>query len=148
METIADKTKYALECILWYNGYFNWKSDDIIDGEVDPYCFCNVLWNVVSHFANEAEHGKIHNVTGDELDYYMDQISNKYDVEVLDSKINAWGKEAHTIWMFLVGMFGDWGTSIRSGCISEFNECKEWLEEMLQYYVGEMFDVDGNKKPT
>lgn len=36
--------------------------------------------------------------------------------------------EEHTIWMLLVGMFGDWGTSIRSGWIEDIKGCIEFID--------------------
>ena len=48
-------------------------------------------------------------------------------------ELNEWHTEKHTIWMLLVGMFGEWGTSIRSGWIEKykFNDCIEFIEEMI-----------------
>lgn len=52
---------------------------------------------------------------------------------------HEWDTEEHFIWMLLVGMFGDWGTSINSGWIDYdktnaaadylFNLFKEDIEE-------------------
>ena len=41
-----------------------------------------------------------------------------------------WHSEEHTIWMLLVGMFGNWGTSIRSGWIDQPKACAEFIEEL------------------
>ena len=43
-----------------------------------------------------------------------------------------WHTEEHTIWMLLVGMFGDWGTSIRGGWIDKPSECAEFIEELCK----------------
>ena len=43
-----------------------------------------------------------------------------------------WHTEKHTIWMLLVGMFGDWGTSIRSGWISEIDDCIEFIDAVCK----------------
>lgn len=39
-----------------------------------------------------------------------------------------WHTEGHTIWMLLVGMFGDWGTSIRSGWIDNIQGCIRFID--------------------
>ena len=38
-----------------------------------------------------------------------------------------WHTEEHCIWMLLVGMFGNWGTSIRCGWIEQTKECAEYI---------------------
>lgn len=42
-------------------------------------------------------------------------------------KVEEWHTEKHTIWMLLVGMFGDWGTSIRCGWITELDDCIDFI---------------------
>lgn len=43
-----------------------------------------------------------------------------------------WDTEEHCIWMLLVGMFGDWGTSIRSGWIErdKRKEAAQFIREL------------------
>ena len=41
-----------------------------------------------------------------------------------------WHTEQHTIYMILVGMFGDWGTSIRSGWIEDIKDCIEFIDAL------------------
>lgn len=43
-----------------------------------------------------------------------------------------WHTEIHTIWMLLVGMFGDWGTSIRSGWIEDVSGCIEFIDAVCK----------------
>lgn len=40
--------------------------------------------------------------------------------------------EQHTIWMLLVGMFGEWGTSIRSGWLQEIDDCIEFIDAVCK----------------
>lgn len=40
--------------------------------------------------------------------------------------------EIHTIWMLLVGVFGDWGTSIRSGWIEDIDGCIEFINAVCK----------------
>jgi hypothetical protein len=65
--------------------------------------------------------------------------------------VSEWHTEMHCIWMLLVGMFGDWGTSIRSGWIEKTKECAEYIrnlckdddEEEEEFTEG---DKDGRQK--
>lgn len=41
-----------------------------------------------------------------------------------------WHEERHVIFMLLVGMFGEWGTSIRSGWITEKEECVAYIRSI------------------
>lgn len=43
-----------------------------------------------------------------------------------------WHTEIHTIWMLLVGMFGDWGTSIRSGWIEDIQDCIDFIDALCE----------------
>ena len=52
----------------------------------------------------------------------------------INHKFKEWGTEEHTIWMMLVGAFGDWGTSIRSGWISDKQGCIEYLKWCKDYF--------------
>ena len=45
---------------------------------------------------------------------------------------DEWHTEKHTIWMLLVGMFGDWGTSIRSGWIEKHDECIAFINNITK----------------
>ena len=49
-----------------------------------------------------------------------------------------WHSEKHTIMMLLVGMFGNWGTSIRSGWIDDKKGCIEFIERLC----GEYWEVE------
>lgn len=44
---------------------------------------------------------------------------------------SEWHTEKHMIWMLLVGMFGDWGTSIRGGWIEQHDECIAFIKSIL-----------------
>jgi hypothetical protein len=46
--------------------------------------------------------------------------------------LDEWHTEKHTIWMLLVGMFGDWGTSIRSGWIERHDECIAFINNITK----------------
>lgn len=80
--------EYALECIVWYDGHYDW----------------------LEKLANELE------------------VTKEYYINPFDTK--EWHTEKHTIWMLLVGMFGDWGTSIRGGWIEQTKECAEYIRNL------------------
>lgn len=46
--------------------------------------------------------------------------------------IDEWHTERHVIWMLLVGMFGNWGTSIRSGWIGKTKEASEYIRHLIK----------------
>lgn len=54
----------------------------------------------------------------------------------LDIDTDEWHTEKHTLYMLLVGMFGDWGTSIRSGWIEETKECAKYIRYILKRACG------------
>lgn len=45
--------------------------------------------------------------------------------------VDRWQTEEHCIWMLLVGMFGEWGTSIRGGWIEQNKECATYIRKLL-----------------
>jgi hypothetical protein len=60
-----------------------------------------------------------------ELENYGDRL---YPIP----KEMEWHTEQHCIWMLLVGMFGDWGTSIRSGWIDDFEGCIKFIDKICE----------------
>lgn len=48
---------------------------------------------------------------------------------------DEWYTEKHMIWEILVGLFGDWGTSIRSGWIEDWQDCIDFINVLCE--VGE-----------
>ena len=55
-----------------------------------------------------------------------------------------WHTEEHTIWMLLVGMFGDWGTSIRGGWIEQTKECAEFIRDLCAKSRDECHEEEGD----
>ena len=45
---------------------------------------------------------------------------------------NEWCSERHMFWEILVGMFGDWGTSIRSGWIEKTKEAAAFIKKLIE----------------
>lgn len=56
--------------------------------------------------------------------------------------LEQWHTEHHTIYMLLVGMFGDWGTSIRSGWIEDIKGCIEFIDAICK----ESWEADAERE--
>jgi hypothetical protein len=66
------------------------------------------------------------------LETLANKIENTEAYFVCPFEIEDWHKERHVIYMLLVGMFGNWGTSIRGGWIEETKECAEYIRELCK----------------
>lgn len=58
-----------------------------------------------------------------------DMEKHKTDA-IYRKEFEVWHTEEHVIWMLLVGMFGEWGTSIRSGWIDRIGECVNFIDAL------------------
>lgn len=56
--------------------------------------------------------------------------------------VDEWNTDWHCLWMFLVGLFGNWGTSIRSGWIEDRAGAAAFLRAALAEYGYEEEDKD------
>lgn len=74
--------------------------------------FSNIIWYDALYCWLEELADALEKATG----YYVNPFSTE-----------KWHTEEHFIWMLLVGMFGDWGTSIRGGWIEQTKECAEYI---------------------
>ena len=73
-----------------------------------------------------------------------DNLSRLADGEVYHMPQDLrWNTEEHTIMMLLVGMFGDWGTSIRCGWIGDKAGCIAFIEQMCEDFWAKDGDNDG-----
>lgn len=68
-----------------------------------------------------------------ELYYKLKACQGKVPIITMPSDLE-WHTEKHAIWMLLVGMFGSWGTSIRSGWIEKPKECADFIEALCKEY--------------
>ena len=78
----------------------------------------------------------------DGLDDWLEELADaleKYNDYPYDCPIDPtqWRKEHHIIWMLLVGMFGNWGTSIRSGWIEDCKGCAAYIRKTIKSARGE-----------
>ena len=60
------------------------------------------------------------------------QSGEKYVSYACPFKSTEWHTEKHTIYMLLVGMFGNWGTSIRGGWISDLKGCIDFIDAICK----------------
>jgi hypothetical protein len=66
---------------------------------------------------------------------WLEKLANKLektDFYKCPFDIKEWHTEEHTIWMLLVGMFGDWGTSIRGGWIDKTKEASKYIRHLIK----------------
>ena len=96
----------AISDILWYNGYFYDKDK----GELEDN-FCDRLKALL----RKAKQDNAYSLSLDTVEKEIPGISK-------------WDSELHCLWMLFVGMFGEWGTSIRSGWIE-----REHFQDMIDF---------------
>lgn len=65
----------------------------------------------------------------DDMAEHLDNRSPNYPCPFPSKQ---WHTEQHTIYMLLVGMFGDWGTSIRGGWIEDIRGCIEFIDAVCK----------------
>lgn len=87
---MSESLEYALECIVWYDGHYEW------------------------------------------LEKLADALETTKGIYANPFEANEWHTEYHTIWMLLVGMFGDWGTSIRGGWIENTKEAAKYIRTLCK----------------
>ena len=59
-----------------------------------------------------------------------DILENTQSIVACPLDHSRWHTEEHTIWMILIGMFGDWGTSIRGGWIERNKDAAEFIRSI------------------
>lgn len=68
----------------------------------------------------------------DDMEVYLKSNDKKAFYQII-FPAPEWLSEKHTIYMLLVGMFGDWGTSIRGGWIEDTEECIKFIDEICKH---------------
>lgn len=105
-QSVESVTNEKLADHLLANGVVVLHNRDIHDA------FSNIIWYDALYCWLEELADALEKATG----YYVNPLSTE-----------KWHTEEHFIWMLLVGMFGDWGTSIRGGWIEQTKECAEYI---------------------
>lgn len=72
----------------------------------------------------------------DELDACKGFYSNPLPTEL-------WATNRHFIWMLLVGMFGSWGTSIRSGWIENTADAARFIRSICKDDLDDLVNIPG-----
>lgn len=70
----------------------------------------------------------------------------KKEDDICQYPFEQWHTEQHTIWMLLVGMFGNWGTSIRSGWIEKHDECIAFINGIIKPMEVELGEEGSDEK--
>lgn len=66
------------------------------------------------------------------LEELADKIEKSTEYFKCPLSLGQWHTEEHFVYMLLVGMFGDWGTSIRGGWIEQKKECVEYIRKICK----------------
>lgn len=72
-----------------------------------------------------------------ELEQALRNHTGKYNIFPCPVPVDEWNTDLHCLWMFLVGLFGDYGTSIRSGWIVDREGATAFLRSALAEYDDE-----------
>ena len=114
---------HALHSWFWYNGLLDQVDDEWVDFEKDGICFtrpkydenCLILRLITALRDTDAEHLSLHS------------LEEKYSIDM-----SSPNEELNVLWILLVEMFGDCGTSPRSGWIENRSECADFLEAVVE----------------
>lgn len=112
----------ALHSWFWYNGLLDQVDDEWVDFEKDGECFtrpkydedCLILKLISILRETENETLTFH------------YLKEKYNIDVY------YDEELNVLWLLLVEMFGNCGTSPRSGWIEKRKECADFLETIVE----------------
>ena len=113
----------SLHSWFWYNGLLTQVDDEWVDFEKDGDCFtrpkydenCLILRLISALRDADTTHLSLHS------------LEEKYSIDMSSSN-----KELNVLWILLVEMFGDCGTSPRSGWIEKRSECSDFLETIVE----------------
>ena len=109
----------ALHSWFWYNGLLEKNSDELIGFEnisrpkYDENCLILKLISILRE-------------TEDDI-LTLSSLEEKYNIDM-----SSTDKELNVLWILLVEMFGDCGTSPRTGWIEKRKECADFLETIVE----------------
>lgn len=112
----------ALHSWFWYNGLLEQVDDEWVDFEKDGTCFSRPKYD------ENCVIIKLMTVLQETDDAFLtlDYLEEKLHLEMF------YDKELNVLWLLLVEMFGDCGTSPRSGWIEKRSECANFLETVVE----------------
>ena len=113
----------ALHSWFWYNGLLDQVDDEWVDFEKDGECYtrpkydenCLIL-QLISALRDD-----------DTIHLSLQSLEEKYSIDM-----SSFNEELNVLWILLVEMFGDCGTSPRSGWIKKRSECADFLETVVE----------------
>ena len=109
----------ALHSWFWYNGLLEKNSDELIGFEnisrpkYDENCLILKLISILRE-------------TEDDI-LTLSSLEEKYNIDM-----SSTDKELNVLWILLVEMFGNCGTSPRTGWIEKRKECADFLETIVE----------------
>ena len=113
----------ALHSWFWYNDLLDQVDDEWVDFEKDGECFtrpkydenCLILQLISALRDTDTTHLSLHS------------LEEKYSIDM-----SSFNEEFNVLWILLVEMFGDCGTSPISGWIEKRSECADFLETIVE----------------
>lgn len=126
MDNIYDYNLQLLQSLhswFWYNGLLTQVDDEWVDFEKDGDCFTRPKYDENCLIL------RLISALRDTDDTYLSLhcLQEKYSIDMSSSN-----KELNVLWILLVEMFGDCGTSPRSGWIEKRSECANFLETIVE----------------
>lgn len=108
------KLLYALHSWFWYNGLLEQDSDKWLGSrpKYDENCLILKLISILRE--NETKY------------LNLDDLKERYHLDMQNNE------ELNVLWLLLVEMFGDCGTSPRTGWIVNRKECADFLESIVK----------------
>lgn len=76
------------------------------------------------------------------LEKVADELEKSTKSYLIPSDVRGKDTEENFIWMLLVGMFGNWGSSIGGGWIEKTRECAEYIRTLCAKAKGEDGDAE------
>lgn len=112
----------ALHSWFWYNGLLDQVNDEWVDFEKDGIRFSRPKYDencVIMKLMTVLQET-------DSTFLTLDYLEEKLHLDMF------YDKELNVLWLLLVKMFGDYGTSPRSGWIEKRSECVNFLETVVE----------------
>lgn len=119
MENIKERMMSALCSVFWYEGLLEHKEDEDYSGFLPTF---------INDLKNNKNTEREYMYTCEDLENLLKSNEGKFEDNF------EWDKRHTVIWQMLVEMFGECGTSPRTGWIEKREECAEFLEEIIKIW--------------
>lgn len=124
MENIKERMMSALCSVFWYEGLLKEDSDSNYRGFL-PAFIDDLKSNKNTQYANLYTFIDLENL----LERNDGKFQNNFE----------WDERHTVIWQMLVEMFGNCGTSPRTGWIERREECAEFLKEIIKIWASGIY---------